>query len=166
MDLITSLIGLGLVVLTILPFVYFHTVNKKNKERFLKEFKALAQQAQVNVTEYDVWSDYFGIGLDANTNKLFYYKKRGGIEDQALINLSEVEACRVINTKKILNDDEVIACLELAFTFSTPRMPEKLLQFYSKEEFMTHNGELQLVEKWKTIVGSRLIAKRKLPLAS
>lgn len=166
MDLVSSLIGLGLVMLTILPFVYFHFSLKKKKQEFTKEFLHLATQHQAVITQYDVWSNYFAIGLDTRTNKLFYYRKREGKEEKALINLADVTKCRVNNIKKTHDGDQVIDRLELVFTYRNGRSSEQALMFFSKEEFMTHNGELQLVEKWSQGINPLLEAKKDLSLAS
>lgn len=166
MDLVSSLIGLGLVMLTILPFVYFHFSLKKKKQEFIKEYLGLAAQHQAVITQYDVWSNYFAIGMDRRSNKLFYYRKLEGKEEKALINLSDIAKCRVHNLKKTQNGDQVIDRLELVFTYRNAKSPEQALMFFSKEEFMTHNGELQLVEKWSKEISLLLDAKRDLSLAN
>jgi hypothetical protein len=160
MDLTTALIGLAVVALTILPMVYFHLAQKKQKNAFLKGFLAQAAEQQVQVTHHDVWSHYFALGLDPQSNKLFYLKQRDGKEQKVLINLAEVDKCRVVNTKKMLNNDPIIDRLELVFTFKNTRIPEKSLEFFNKGEFMTLSGELQLIEKWKTIANSQLEGKK------
>lgn len=165
MDLTTSLIGLGLVALCIVPVLYFHFAQKAKRNQFIAEFMNLASQHQVKITQHEVWSHFCAIGLDTSANKLFYYKKRGDNVQQLLINLSEVEKCSLINLKKMQNEDEVIDRLALAFSYRNPRAAEKTLDFFSKEDYLALNGELQLVEKWKTIVNAQLDTKKKLAMA-
>lgn len=165
-DLTTTLIGLGLVALCILPIVYFYYVQKKERKKFLESFLSLTGQQQVNTSQYDVWGHYCALAIDTSANKLFYFKKQGDKEEKALINLAEVERCSVINTKRALNEDQVIDRLELALTFISSRQSEKVLSFYSKDEGPSLNGELQLVEKWKMIISAHLEAKKKPVLLS
>lgn len=166
MDLVTTLIGLAFVVLTILPFVYFYFSQKNKTKKFLNSFFSLAEQHQVKVVQHDVWSNYAAIGLDPTSKKLFYYKNCGGDEQQALINLADVEKCSVINKKRLHNEDQVIDRLELVFTFRNAGLAQKTITFYSKDESMTHNGELQLVEKWRVLVISHLVARKQQAMAS
>ncbi len=165
MDLATSLIGLGMVALIMLPILYFHYAQKNKRKKFLNDFISQAEQQQLKVSQHDVWSQYSAIGLDAAANKLFFYSKRGDQEQKSLINLAEVEKCRVNISRIAQNEDQVIDRLELVLTIRNVRSSEKVIEFFSKEEFMTLNGELQLVEKWKTIVNSQLEGRRRLSVA-
>ena len=165
MDLTTTLIGLVIVALCILPFIYFHITHKAKKNKFINDFLGQARQQQAQVSQYDVWSNYCAIGLDPNSKKLFYLKKRGDQEQSAFINLSEVDKCSVVNLKRTLNEDQVIDRLGLAFTFHNAKHAEKTLEFYSKDEYLSLNEELQLVDKWKTIVDAHLENKQRLSMA-
>lgn len=165
-DLPTLSIGLGLVALTILPMLYFYLAQKKRRAAFLNSFLFRAQQQQVQVTQHDVWGNYAAIGLDSQANKIYYLKKKDTQEQQAVINLAEVEKCSVTHLKRVQNEDQVIDKLELCFTFRTAKSSDITLEFYSKDEAMTLNGELQLVEKWKGLITARLSPAKKLALAS
>ncbi len=164
-DLTTAFIGLGMVALCILPIVYFHLAQKSKKKKFVKSFLSHAQEQQLIVSPYDVWGIYHAIGLDAKAHKLLYYKDGAVQEQKVLVNLQDVAKCRVNNVKVALNKDQVIDRLDLVFTFHNARTPEKALSFYSKEEGTSLFGELQLIEKWKTIVSSNLEARKKQTLA-
>lgn len=166
MDFITGIIGLFVILLIIVPFMYFHFAQKARKKKFTNEFLDMAAKQGVVVTQYDVWSCYFAIGLDSRSNKLFYYRKRNNKEEQALVNLAEVDKCWVNHVKVALNEDQVIGRLELVLHYRNGKSGEKALLFYSKEEFMTHFDELQLVEKWRGIVSPLLDSKKNLSLAS
>ena len=58
MDLVTTLIGLGIMVLTILPFIYFYFSFKNKMKKFLASFFSVAEQHQAKVVQHDVWSNY------------------------------------------------------------------------------------------------------------
>lgn len=166
MDLTTTIIGLVITALCVFPLVYMHWSQKKDRQKFLAEFLHLATQQQVVVTQHEVWGNYFGLGLDTKANKLFYYKKRGDKEQKTVINLAEVERCSVLNVKKALNNDQVIDRLELVFTIRNPRAGEKTLEFFSRDEFMTLSGELQLIEKWKVLINTHLESSKKVAFTS
>ncbi|WP_017730776.1 PH domain-containing protein [Nafulsella turpanensis] len=156
MDLGSVIIALVLLALCIVPFIYYSGVQKKKKKNFSKELINLAEQQNVKFSQYEVWSHYYGIGIDTSTNRLFYFKKREDKEQKAFIDLSEVEKCRVNNVNRMVNDNKIIDRLELVFKFRDSKMPEKALEFYNKEESMSLHEELQLSEKWANIINSNL----------
>lgn len=156
MDTLTTIIGLVITALCILPIVYMHWAQKKDKQKFLTEFLHEASLQQMVVSQHDVWGNYYGIGLDTKSNKLFYYKKKGDQVQKIVASLTEVERCSVLNVKKALNEDQVIDRLDLVFTNCNPRAAEKRMEFFSRDESMSLNGELQLIEKWRLLVNAQL----------
>ncbi|MBW3544217.1 MAG: hypothetical protein KY428_01235 [Bacteroidetes bacterium] len=166
MDLTTSLIGLGLVALTVLPIIYFYFTQKNKRLKFLNGFLSLAAQQQVKITRHALWGHYCAIGLDENSNKLFYLKSQDNEETKAYINLADVEKCRLLIHRRTQNKDQVIDRLELAFGFRNGNSPEKTLLFYSKEEDISLNGELQLAEQWQALISAQLVGNRRIAMAS
>ncbi|EMR04380.1 hypothetical protein [Cesiribacter andamanensis] len=166
MDLTTTFIGLGLVVLSALPFIYFYYAGQAKTKAFIADFMALARQQSATISQYEVWGYYTALGIDARTNQLFYYRKREGREKKSLINLSEVEKCRVVISKKALNEDQVIDRIELALSLRNGRQADETLLFYSREDSMSLSDELMLVEKWKVLISAQLDSRRKLAAAS
>lgn len=166
MDLTTSLIGLGLVALTVLPILYFHFVQKNKRKRFLQDFLNLAAQQQVKINRHAMWGHSCAIGLDENSNKLFYLKKRDNEDTRLSINLTDVEKCRLQIQRRAQNEEQVIDRLELVFSFRNGRTAEKTLLFYSKDEDLSLNGELQLAEQWQALVNTQLAGHRRMAMAS
>lgn len=165
MDLLTTIIGLIVVALCVLPIVYMHVSQKKEKNKFLHDFKLMAEQQQLLLSKHEVWGHFYAIGLDSSCSKLCYYQKRGDRPQQELIKLGEVDRCWVNTLKKPMNGDNVIDRVELVLSFRNPKLAEKALVFYSREEGMALDGEIQLIELWKTIINSEL-ANKKLAIAS
>lgn len=166
LDLPTLLIGVGMVALITLPILYFQRDQKKKGAAFLQLFKLRAQHQQVQAEHCDVWSNYCAIGLDTQRKKLFYLRKNGEQEQQLVINLADVENCTLNNLKRMHNGDQIIYHLELCFALRAPKGSIIIIEFYSKDESITLNGELQLIEKWKTIINANLETERVLAIAS
>ena len=161
MDLLTAIIGFGALAVCILPLVYFQMAEKKKRNKFLYDFLVSAAEQKLVVTQHEVWGNYSGLGLDTHANKLFFLKRWADKEEKMIIDLSEVEKCRLVNVNRTVNDNKIIDRIELAFTFRNPGKPEKTLQFYNKEESMSLNDELLLVEKWVGICNTRLLSSKK-----
>jgi hypothetical protein len=166
MDLTTALIGGILIALCVLPMVYFHRAQQKEKRDFIKEFQQIAAQHGLTISQWDVWGHFLAIGLDTSTNQLFFYGKRNERMIKTLIRLAEVEQCSCVNKKITFNGDQVIDRLELAFVHRHSSIPAQTLMFYHRETSLSLNDELQLTEKWKTIINGQLENRRKLAVAS
>lgn len=165
MDLISALIGIVSLAFFIVPIVYLQIMKKNGRKKFLNNFMLLGRQHQVNISQHDFWNHSYAIGLDETANKLFFLKTAANTEQKISINLSEVEKCKLVNKNRTIDNNKIIDSLELVLTFRNPGMPEKTLEFYDREESMSVNEEVQLIEKWNTLINSRLEQKRRLSMA-
>lgn len=168
MELGSVIFGLLTLACFVVPVIYLKRASKKEKNKFLKNFIQLAEQQQLSISRHDFWNHSFAIGIDINKNKLFYFKKCGDLDQEVLIDLYEVESCRLNNINRNVNQNKVIDRLELVFTFRNPRLAQKTLVFYNKEETISLYEELAIIENWKTIINTHLetIKSKRLPLAS
>ena len=165
MDLISVIIGIISLAFFIVPVVYLQMVKKNEKKKFLDNFLLLAQQQQLNISEHDFWNHSYAIGLDDTNKKLFFLKTAGGTEQKISINIKEIEKCVLVNKSRIVDKSKVIDRLELVVTLRNVRQSEKTLEFYDREESMSVNEEVQLIEKWNKLINDRIEPARKLSMA-
>ncbi|MBK7408895.1 MAG: hypothetical protein IPL49_05575 [Saprospirales bacterium] len=122
-------------------------------------FDRVAQQQQLSIGQKEFWDSKYGIGIDPNTRKLLYLKKKGEEVQETMIDLSEVEKCRVDNHSRGVRThntaSKVIDRIDLVFTFRTPGALEKALEFYSVDESLTLNKEVLLAEKWVKLINTK-----------
>lgn len=161
MDLTSAIIGLCALACFVVPVVYIQKAQKSRKREFLARFLQLAGQQQLTITQHELWNQYYGIGLDTGANKIFYLKRKDGKEETILIDMAELEACKMVNKQRKIQTDIIIDRLELAFKYRNPKLPEIALEFYDKEVSMTLNEELRLTEKWKSIISARTVTFKK-----
>jgi hypothetical protein len=157
MDIATILlIGTGVLIICVLPFVITHN-NKKKREKEIKEvISRLAAKSNSKVDEYD-WFNKTIIGIDNLNRKLFFIKKIEDKELQYAIDLSDIQIGRVINShRSVINGNyNVIQKLQLGLISKNKDKHETLLEFYNADyDSLTIMEELQLVEKWSKIVNS------------
>ena len=155
MDLETIIIGLASLALCIVPIFYFQSKQKAKKEKLLQEFMKLAQQHQLMVTQYDFWDPSYAIGIDTAKKILLYTRKGAEKDDVMLIDLSDVQQCKVNNLYRDSVGGRTIDLIELAF-ICTNSKALKNLEFYNREINLNLNNELLLTEKWKNIVNVNL----------
>lgn len=165
MDILSALIGLGSLAFFIVPIVYLQMVKKKEKKKFQDKFLQLARENNANISILDIWNRSHAIGIDEAGNKLFFLKTGAGTDKKVLIDLAEAEKCKLVNKSRTVDNNKVIDHLELQITFKNPGAPEKVLEFYDREESMSVNEEYHLIEKWEKLISSRLDSKRKLSMA-
>lgn len=160
MDKSSTIIALGLVVLTALPFIIYNLYKKMKKMKFLKDFINMSEKAKLKFSQKELWNNCYAIGIDSDSKKLFYFNKQENREDGSLIDLSEVERCRLVTTDrhvKIQNSkNNQTNKLELAFTYKSSTVPEKALEFYKNAEFMPTTDDFAHAENWLSIINSNL----------
>jgi len=133
--------------------------NNKEKKKF-QEISKIASRQNSKISQLDS-SGNFIIGIDENTNFLFFLKKDDNTETDQAVNLSEIQSCRIINSGNSINNKNgnyhVINKLALSFS---PIIKGKLdieFEFYNSEtDTYTLSGEIQLLEKWKGIINNKL----------
>jgi hypothetical protein len=156
---------LGLIALIILPFI-LHYLHKKNKDKkFMKDFISLAEKENIVISQKEFWRECYAIGIDENLKKLLYVNKQKDKEQSTLIDLMEVESCRIANKSRLVKTPNgnynVMDRLDLVFTFNKSDLPEKALEFYDCEKFMTIDEELPLIENWLGIINLNIKNNRK-----
>jgi hypothetical protein len=160
MDKGSTIIGLGIIVLTIIPFIIYYLYKKMKKMKFLKDFVRLSEREKFKISQKEMWKNCYAIAIDTESKKLLYFNKLKDKEKSALIDLSKVERCRIVSTDrtvKNLNENNIPTNrLELVFTFNNSAMPEKVLEFYNRAEFRPSADEFSHIESWLNIVNSNL----------
>jgi hypothetical protein len=164
MDTGAATIVLVIVALIVLPFI-FHKLYKKMKDmKFQKDFMSMAERDKVVFSQKELWNNCYAIGIDNNSGKLLYANKKNSTVEGTLIDLSEVEKCRIANINRTFKtqsgNSNVSDRLELVFSFRKSDMPEKILEFYDSQEFMPTDKEIILTENWLNIINSNINRKK------
>lgn len=160
MDKGSAIIVLVIVALIVLPFI-FHNLYKKMKDmKFLRDFRNLAEKEKIVITQKELWNNCYAIGIDNDSKKIIYAIKQKEKVEGTLIDLSEVEKCRIAHinrtTKSQDGKNNISDRLELIFTFRKSDIPEMVLEFYDSKEFMPTDKELSLIENWLQIINTNL----------
>jgi hypothetical protein len=163
MDRGAAVIVLVIITLIVLPFV-FHSLKKKMKDmKFLKDFRQIAEKEKIAITQYQIWNQCYAIGIDESSKKILYVNKRQDNLDDILIDLSEVEKCRIANINRTIKNQDgkgnFSDRLELIFSFNGSGIPETALVFYDSKEFMPTENDHSLIENWLKIVDTSLNSK-------
>jgi hypothetical protein len=160
MDKESTIIAIGIIVATILPFIILKLIRKMKKVKFIKNFTKLAEREKLIFSQDEILNICCAIGIDSDAKKLLYLNSRGGVDNVALIDLSEVYKCRIVTTdrhlKSVNDSSDQANKLELVLTFSNSKRSEKFLEFYNNAEFLPNTDEISQIENWLNIVNSNL----------
>lgn len=156
MDTGTTILGLIIVLLILLPILLISQKTKQKEKLFLQSIFKLAKDNKCKISENDHWN-YTAIGIDKSECKLFYIQKRADKTDQKIINLADVLKCRVIQSGRTINrkdsNQTVIDKLGLGFIYRDRNNTETVVEFFNSDyDSAPLYGEPQLIEKWFKIV--------------
>lgn len=162
MDLGTSIVGLVIILICIIPFVIMSINNRKKEKTMLQGLFTFAERNNCKISQHELWNNSL-IGIDETANVIFFTKKLKDNEISQQINLTEIQKCRVVNSSKTVNNKDdnfkVVDKLELAFIFNDKNKAEIIIEFYNADyDSLTLSGELLLVEKWCKIIRDRISA--------
>lgn len=160
MDLSSAIIGIVIAVLFIGPIVYLQYSRKSKEKNLLKIFVDLTAHNNLTLSEKDVWTNKYCIGMDRSAKKLVYLKKQGEQAETNLLDLTQFKKCQIakstINENSKGGGSSVINRLDLVLTPIGAQQQKQSLEFYNREESMGLTGELQLIEKWEHKINSLL----------
>jgi len=156
----TTITGIILLLIFVLPIVFLNRKRKKDGKQFSSELFDFASKNNCKISEHELWNNT-ALGMDKEKHQLYFIKNAANNKIKYKIDLLEIQKCRVVNTIRNIKykgeTHKVIDRLELAFIFRDKNKPEVFLEFYNTDvDSATLSGELQLIEKWFKIVDEQL----------
>lgn len=150
MDLGTTIIGVILVLICIIPIVIINS-NRKKKDRLT--VKALYEYAENNLCKidyHDMWLNA-AIGIDKDNKTLFFLK--GNHKEHAIkkVDLQQIRACNVLPLDG-MDKAERIDKLELALFPQSKNEPTILLEVYNSDISFQLANELMIARKWDRLI--------------
>jgi hypothetical protein len=160
MDAVTIIIAVILISAFVLPVALSGREYRKKKKRFLMDLSLLMEQQNLRLTHYDICGSFI-IGMDESSNILAFYKKEKSKEIFRLIKFSEISECKIIVVSRDISTKSkhynAIDRIELSLFPVDKGKPPILLEIYNSEyDSLTLTGELQVAEKWKQIINSKI----------
>lgn len=159
MNTATTIIGVIMLSICILPFVLLNRGKSNSEKQLLYSLSNFAHKLNGKITLHDYCGGIV-IGLDETANILFFVKQINGNEICQHIHLSEVQSCKVVSTSRAIKNKQgkgiIIEKVELSFAPVIKGKPDVLWEFYNASDSPQLDGEPQLVEKWAKAVNERI----------
>ncbi len=164
MDL-NSILGWSGTTLAIAGLIVYIRVRNQNREkRALSDLKSLARENNCTISSYDHW-DRTLIGIDGNeTNKVIFIRTTPLKEIRSVTDLSGAIDCRMVKSERTIKQDKetvtVIDRIEVVISFHSKK-EDLSLEFYNNDyDKLVLTGELQLAQKWTSMIKGRISASR------
>lgn len=155
MDIKTTIIGVILLLICILPLLLLGS-NKKNKQKkMLESLFDFAQQNNSQITQHEIMGEIL-LGIDEKKSHLFFMKyfREDIIKHQ--IDLHEIQFCKIKNSSRSINNTSIVEKLELQLIPKDKNQKEKMLEFFNNDHSNQMVNELQTIEKWNILVNEHL----------
>lgn len=163
MNLTTILAIVALVLVCVLPFVIMNLKHKKFEKKFLHVLLDHASKSGITISRYDILSNQI-IGISEAGDAVLHLRRRNDKDQILQVDLTQIDRCYVNKPTRSSVDGNYSATdrIELRFTSRDKSKPETVFELYNLEhDSMSMNGELQLSEKWQTIVNDGLKKRNK-----
>ncbi|MFL9845337.1 hypothetical protein [Flavobacterium rhizosphaerae] len=155
MDIRIALIGIFILLIIIVPLAIIHIKGENKEKIIINKLKSAAGNNGSPIEQYDLWNDY---AISISTDKMLYYIKNKN-EAATDIDLSQIAACRIINSGKEFNaiatNINAVNKLELLLTPKNSHKPISLT-FFEEEANLYINEEIRLIKKWNEIINKNL----------
>lgn len=162
MDTTTIIIGIIVIALCTLPFVFMARKQKKEKIMMISTFNEMAQKENCKITSYKLFGDSV-IGIDKTAKFAFFFKKNSDNDKEIrqAINLRDIKKCRVVKSIRSVGEKNkvlVVDKVELSLLPKDRNKPEVLFEFFNADNSnsIQLNGELQFASEWEEIINSMI----------
>lgn len=157
MDISTTIVGLVLLLLGVVPFVLIRLSIKRKLNKTRLAFQEIAKSKNLNLAICDV-NDHVFIGIDKDKSALFYqYQEEGSAASE--ISIKQIKSCQYTENVRVAGsnhrNDRFIEQIALDLHFHSGSKPIKL-EFFSSRNGLLPNGEKEFCEKWAGIISSEI----------
>jgi len=151
MDTGSTLVGLFLLAVCIMPFIIIGINRKKREKKMLKSLVKMANLKDCHLLKHEISLNY-AIGMDEKSKNVFFISLLNGQVNESSISLSTIRsssvktAHRTVGEKK--NKYDVIDKIELVLMPHDKNKSDIFLEFYNADNNRSLFNELQSAEKW------------------
>lgn len=158
MNTSTTIIGIVIIILCLVPFLLLSYNKKRRRATALKRLQSFAIQNGKKISESEIWDENV-IGIADDKEYIFIIKKSNNEEIFRGVNLKDVHRCYVlVNGKQIKGIQNISSPdkIELQFTKKDKEKSDEIFEIYHQTRDVMLNDELKIAEKWCNIANECL----------
>jgi hypothetical protein len=157
MDISSTLIGLGLLAVFVLPILYLIWQQNHKQKKGLKSLKDISTKNKLHTETVEISSTLM-LGLDSKANKLLVVEPINNMQHRVL-DLNKIGTSSV-NTMPFPDNRKLIKRVSLdLFSIQDKNSPMEII-FYDDDDNENHNAaeRLAVAKKWNQLISERLSA--------
>jgi|TARA_R100000789_G_C3013023_1_gene151804 hypothetical protein len=157
MDTVSTLIGLGLLAVFMLPILYLiWQQNNKEKNR-LKNLKKISAENNLTTDTVEISANLL-LGLDSKANKLLIIEPANNMQHRVL-DLTRIKNSKV-NSHPFPENHKLIKSVSLDLIEDSRNQKPTEIIFYDEDDNENNNASERLVaaQKWQRIISAKLSA--------
>jgi len=163
MDTESIFIGAILIAVCIIPFVIMHYKSTQKENKHLQSLSEIAKLHNCKISRHEFCGNVV-IGLDENSNFIFFLKQNKEGNNFQYIDLSEIKACQIVKkTLTIKNNNENVSLttkVELCFKPISKSKIETIFEIYNNEINGPLKGEINFADNWSKLIDNQLKNKK------
>ena len=162
MDISTTIIGLLVLTIFILPVILISRSGKSKKKQFEKDFFSQASMNELKISDKDFWSEY-AIGIDSLNSKILYLDWSKPERSNVIFDLKDVKVFEPFpgfkEREKPNFNYNTTQRLGMKFSFKNPAVKSISIIFYFPGFGKMSDHDIRLFEKWTEIVRRNMDTK-------
>lgn len=152
MDTPTTIIGVAILLICLLPFLLINNKNVKKKKIRIQYLNDSAQKTNGTIHKSEFWSQS-GIGLDTKNRVVYYSNETSIANSYTVINLKGIQNCSIIRTE---DNNKAITQLDLQLQHAESTKSNIYINFFDKEKNILLVNELEIINRWHKIINDTL----------
>lgn len=155
MELSTTIIGLLILAIFVLPVILIARSGKGKSKRFEKEFFSETSRNALKISEKDFWNSY-ALGIDISQNKIMHVNWDGAERIVTIFSLNDIKNVESYPVQSVINkkdfDFKKAEGLSLRISFKDPSRKDINIAFFIPGFGQISDKEIKLFEKWSKII--------------
>ena len=160
MDTSTTIIGLVILALFVIPVMLLSRSGKNKSKRLLNDLKSEALNNELVISDCDSWNES-ALGIDEQNNKIIFIDDSHGGREVKIFSLKDVKEFKTfpaLTNKNYQYDDyEKENKLALSFIFKERLKSNIDITFFIAGFSRLSKNEAHLFEKWADIISKRFL---------
>ncbi len=162
MDFSSIIIGAISLLFCIIPFALMYYIRIKKENKMLQSLNAVAQLHNCRISQHEFCGD-FVLGLDENTNFVFFFKQKKNESITQFVDLSEIQTCQAVKQARSSarkdGNVSITEKIEMRYIPTNKGKTETRFELYIDDSSQL-SGELQFVDKWSKQINDRISIKK------
>lgn len=159
MDIVSIKIGVGLLLLFVVPVIYAVTNQSRKEKKTIKKVESFCSAKSIKLTSTDIFQTLF-IGLDENSKYLVISSVPVKEEEVSLFNLKDIKACNLVKNevpKAGQPKAKVIESVAIELLFKDKEKAKEHIVFFDDNTGIDPHISVNQATNWTILINKNLM---------